>query len=217
MRTPFHGELEQLGAQLVTMCAPAGEAMRRATQALLECDLTGAEQVISADEHLDQLRARCERHACALLALQAPVAQGLRLVLSAIQIADKIERMGALASHIADTARRRHPQCAVPTPLRDRFAELGRLATLAAHRVRQIIAAPVEEHFAEHERGDDQIDTLHREIVKSLRRPDGTYTVREGIDGALLARFFERFSDQTVSITRRLDYVVTGEVPGRSD
>ena len=144
------------------------------------------------------------------------MAQELRLVVSAIQVADKIERMGDLASHIADTARRRHPQCAVPTPLRDQFAELGRLATLAAHRVHQIIAAPVQEHFAAHERGDDQIDALHREIMTALQCPDATYTVREAVEVALLARFFERFADQTVSITRRLDFVVTGEVPGRS-
>jgi phosphate uptake regulator len=29
---------------------------------------------------------------------------------------------------------------------------------------------------------------------------------------ALLARYFERFADQAVSITRQLDYVVTGDM-----
>ena len=87
----------------------------------------------------------------------------------------------------------------------------------AMHRVNRSSLPWGKEHFSEQERGDDQIDTLHREILTALQRPDATYTVREAIDVALLARFFERFADQTVSITRRLDCIVTGDVPGRSD
>ncbi len=38
----------------------------------------------------------------------------------------------------------------------------------------------------------------------------------DGVDVALLARFFERFADQAVSVTRHLDYIVTGALPGRA-
>jgi phosphate transport system protein len=82
--------------------------------------------------------------------------------------------------------------------------------------VHQIISDPVGEHFAEQQRGDDQLDALHRDILTTLGRPDGPYTVRDAIDVALLARFFERFADQAVSVTRRLDYVVTGDTPRSS-
>jgi phosphate transport system protein len=41
------------------------------------------------------------------------------------------------------------------------------------------------------------------------------YSMHDGVDMALLARFVERFADQAVSITRRLDYIVTGVAPGR--
>jgi phosphate transport system protein len=169
--------------------------------------------VITVEEQLHLLREECERHATTLLALQAPVARDLRLVVTSIQAAEKIERMGDLACHIAATARRRHPDCAVPAPLQGQFADLGRLAALAADRMHQIIADPVGEHFAEQQRGDDQLDALHRDVLTTLAHPDGGYTVRDGIDVALLARFFERFADQAVSVTRRLDYVVTGDLP----
>jgi len=33
------------------------------------------------------------------------------------------------------------------------------------------------------------------------------------VDVALLARFFERFAEQAVSVTRRLGYIVTGLCP----
>ncbi len=216
MRARFAGELEQLGVQLGAMCAMASAAMRDATGALLNADLSLAEQVMNVEEQLHLLREECEQHATGLLALQAPVARDLRLVVTSIQAAEKIERIGDLAGHIAATARRRHPACAVPAPLRGQFADLGRLAVLAADRVHQIISDPVGEHFAEQQRGDDQLDALHRDILTTLGRPDGPYTVRDAIDVALLARFFERFADQAVSVTRRLDYVVTGDTPRSS-
>lgn len=211
----FHGELEQLGVELAMMCGLAAQAMERATRALLRCDLVLAERVISDDDELDAARARCEGHAFIVLSLQAPVARDLRLVVTSIQAAEKIERMGDLARHVAELARRRHPACAVPTPLSGPFAEMGRLAVGAGRRVQEIIAAPMEEHFAEQDRADDRIDELHREILNAVQDPGSGCSVRDGVDVALLARFVERFADQAVSVTRRLDYIVTGAMPGR--
>jgi phosphate transport system protein len=215
MRAVFNGELEQLGVELATMCGLAADAMEKATRALLRSDLVLAEQVISDDEELDAAQARCEEHTFVLLSLQAPVARDLRLVVSAIQSAEKIERMGDLARHVAELTRRRHPACAVPGDLAGQFGEMARLAVASARRVQDIIAAPMEEHFTEQDRADDRIDELHREILNAVSGGASGRSVREGIDVALLARFVERFADQAVSITRRLDYIVTGAAPGR--
>ena len=152
MRAVFNGELEQLGVELATMCGLAADAMEKATRALLGSDLVLAEQVIRDDEELDAAQARCEEHTFRLLSLQAPVARDLRLVVSAIQAAEKIERMGDLARHVAELTRRRHPACAVPEDLTGRFGEMARLAVASARRVQDIIAAPMEEHFTERDR-----------------------------------------------------------------
>ena len=215
MRAVFHGELEQLGVELATMCGLAADAMEKATRALLRSDLVLAEQVITDDEELDAAQARCEEHTFVLLSLQAPVARDLRLVVSAIHAAEKIERMGDLARHVAELTRRRHPACAVPEDLTAQFGEMARLAVASARRVQDIIAAPMEEHFTEQDRADDRIDELHREILHAVNGGAADYSVRDGVDVALLARFVERFADQAVSITRRLDYIVTGVAPGR--
>ena len=159
----FNGELERLGVELAAMCGLAADAMEKATRALLRCDLVLADQVITDDEQLDAARVRCEEHAFVLLSLQAPVARDLRLVVSAIHAAEKIERVGDLARHVAELARRRHPACAVPGDLTGRFGEMARLAVASARRVQDIIAAPMEEHFPEQDRADDRIDELHRE------------------------------------------------------
>ena len=110
MRTAYHEQLSELSEQLGEMCGLAGMAMERATQALLQADLVLAEQVISDHEQIATRSARAEESAFVLLALQAPVAGDLRAIVSAIQMVADIDRMGALALHVAKIARRRHPQ-----------------------------------------------------------------------------------------------------------
>lgn len=212
-RAVFRGELEQLGIELTTMSRMASDAMERAVHALLRSDLFLAEQVIGGDAVLDRARAHCEEHAVGLLSLHAPVARDLRLVVTSIRVAEKIERMGDLARHVAELARRRHPAFAVPDELAARFAEMGRLAVCAARAVEQAIAESGTEHFAAQDYADDRVDELQREILAAARRPGGPCAVRDGVDVALLARFMERFADQAVSIIRRLDYIVTVRHP----
>ena len=110
------------------MCGLAGVAMERATQALLQADLVLAEQVITDHEQIVALSARAEEAAFVLLALQAPVAGDLRAIVSSIQIVADVDRMGALALHVAKIARRRHPQHALPEEVNGYFAEMGRVA-----------------------------------------------------------------------------------------
>lgn len=215
MREIFHGELERLGAELAAMCGLVCSAMQHATRALLETDLFLAEQVITDDHEINQFGGRCEEHACALLALQAPVARDLRTVVTAIKAAEKLERMGDLARHVAEIARLRHPDPAVPAGLAAQFAEMGQLAVLTCQSVQQVIAAPSGTHSLIQERADDEIDRLHLEVLEAVREADPPYPVRVGVDVALLARYFERFADQGVSITRRLDWLVTGQLPDR--
>jgi hypothetical protein len=71
------------------------------------------------------MSARAEESAFVLLALQAPVAGDLRSIVSAIQMVADIDRMGALALHVAKIARRRHPQHALPEEVNGYFAEMG--------------------------------------------------------------------------------------------
>lgn len=216
MRETFHGELARLREQLVAMCALAAEAMRQASQALLTADLGMAERVVAGDAALDQVRGDCEQHAQNLLALQAPVASDLRSVLAAIYSAEKIERMGDLAAHVADTARFSHPEHAVPADLEGTFAELGRIAAGMADRLGELIDQPGVDGFADLDETDHGVDALHAQVLAAITGPDWPHGVRSATSVALLARFYERFADQAVSVARRLDFAVTGEIP-RSD
>ena len=213
MREIFHGQLEQLGADLALMCGLAVEAMTLATQGLLDDDLAMVEHVITDDAHINQLAAQCHEHACSMLALQSPVARDLRTIVTAIKAAERIERMGDLAKHVAAIARLRHPEPAVPPQLADQLAEMARCAIAAGQHLQRSITTPSGDDSAALVCADDRVDDLQREILDALRTSHPPYPVQAGVDVALLARYLERFSDQAVSVAKSLDYVVTGTMP----
>src|ERR1700720_261302 len=139
MRTAYHEQLTELSERLGEMCGLAGIAMERATQALLQADLVLAEQVISDHEKIATLSARAEESAFVLLALQVPVAGGLRAIVSALQMVADIDRMGPLALHVAKIARRRHPQHALPEEVNGYFAEMGRVAVELGNSAQEVL------------------------------------------------------------------------------
>ncbi|EWC63224.1 Phosphate transport system regulatory protein PhoU [Actinokineospora spheciospongiae] len=213
MRETFHGDLVQLGVELGGMCEHAATAMRRATRALLESDLALAEQVLAADSDLDERRDRCEEQANTLLALQAPVAGDLRAVLAAIHGAERIERMGDLAAHIAAHARIAHPARVVPTELHPAFSRMGQTAADMADRVGELVGGPAQGGHAELVAADEVLDGLHGEVLAHVTASTWGHGPAVAAGLALVARFFERFGDQAVSVATRLEFAATGELP----
>ncbi|MGH3935692.1 MAG: phosphate signaling complex protein PhoU [Pseudonocardiaceae bacterium] len=214
MREAFQDQLGQLGRHLAEMCTVVATAMEKATTALLECDLRLAEEVIADDAKIDDLRAIAEDRAYAALALQAPVATDLRIVLSAIHAAGDLERMGDLALHIAESARRRHPEHVLPEQVRPYFAEMGRIAVALALKAGQVIRSRDLDKASELESDDDAMDDLHRHMFTVLMARDWPHSVAAAVDVALLARFYERYADHAVSVARRVIYMMTGRMPG---
>ncbi|WP_410608474.1 phosphate signaling complex protein PhoU [Amycolatopsis sp. lyj-109] len=214
MREAYHVELEQLADHLAAMSVQVAEAMERATRALLEADLSLAEQVISDDTKVDDARAQCEEQAYALLALQAPVATDLRTVLAAIHAAESLERMGDLALHVAKAARRRHPEPVLPETVRPYFAEMGEVAVKLARQTELVIKTKDVEAAKTLESDDDQVDDIHRHLFTVIMDREWPYGVAAAVDVTLLGRFYERYADHAVSVAKRMIFVVTGKMPG---
>lgn len=214
MREAYHVELEQLAVNLAAMSLQVADAMERATRALLEVDLSLAEQVISDDAKVDDARAQCEEQAYALLALQAPVATDLRTVLAAIHAAESLERMGDLALHVAKAARRRHPEPVLPDAVRPYFAEMGEVAVKLARSTEQVIKTKDVEAAKTLESDDDQVDDIHRHLFTVLMDREWPHGVAAAVDVTLLGRFYERYADHAVSVAKRMIFVVTGKMPG---
>ena len=213
MRSAYHEQLAALTEQLGEMCGLAGVAMDRATQALLQADLVLAEQVITDHDQIAAASTRAEEDAFVLLALQQPVARDLRAVVSAIQIAADVDRMGALALHVAKIARRRHPAHALPEQVNAYFAEMGRIAVELGNAAQQVVLSCDPDKAARIDEEDEAIDDLHRHLFTVLMNHQWKHGVAAAVDVTLLGRFYERFADHAVEIARRVIFRATGQFP----
>src|SRR5690625_7709974 len=110
-------------------------AMRDAGMVLLEWDVTVAESVIAADDVIDDMERQLDERCVLVLAQQAPVAGDLRVVVSALRMSSRLERMGDLAGHIAALARRAYPDSAIPESTREAFSQMPSDAQRVAPRI----------------------------------------------------------------------------------
>jgi phosphate transport system protein len=213
MRTAFHQKLDALRKQTGDLCGLAADAMDHATRALLEADLSVAEQVITDNEDLKYAVARAEQCALLLLALQQPVASDLRAIVGSMQIVADIDRMGALALHVAESARRRHPANVLPDEVRDCFSEMGSVAVQLARTAQEVLRSGDPEQAARLRDEDDAVDNLHRHLFAVLMDRNWQHSVCSAVDVALLGRFYERFADHAVEVGRRVIFEITGGLP----
>ena len=210
MRTAYQERLAALMAQLNQMCEMAGTAMQGACEGLLRADIQRAESVILGQEEITALSFRAEEIAFSLLALQAPVATDLRAVVSALQIAADLERMGALAAHVAKIARRRYPDHVVPEEVEKLFADMGAVAVALCNGACDVLSSRDASKAAQISHDDDEMDDLHRQLLTALINPEWKHGVAAAVDVALLGRFYERFADHAVQIARRVIFQATG-------
>ena len=207
-------QLNDLGEHGAQMSRVAGAALRDATDALLNADLTLAEDVIARDVVLDEMRETAETAAVELLALQAPVASDLRSVVSALWVVADLQRMGALAIHVAKTARRRHPAQVLPDELRPVFEEMGQAGVALAEKATQVLLERDVDLARTVAEDDDRMDELQRQLFAQLLSSSWTHGVQPAVDLSLLGRFYERFGDHAVAVSRRVIYLITGENVG---
>ncbi len=211
MREAFNQQLDDISGDLVTLTRLVGSAMNRATQALLDADLRLAEEVIAADAGIDEITSEIEEKCFDAIALQAPVASDLRVVIGALRIASSLERMGDLAEHVAKQARLRYPNPSIPQELRGTFAEMGGIAEAIVSQTGAVIATKDVSLATDIARHDEKMDRLHRELFTIVLSPAWKHGVEAAVDVTLLSRFYERYADHAVSVTRRVVTIVTGE------
>jgi phosphate transport system protein len=211
MRDEYLLQLDSINDDLVQMTKLVGTSITLATESLLTDDLQLAERVISGDEIINSINSSIEERSLQIVALQAPVATDLRILMSALRMGSSLERMGDLASHIAKQVRLRYPNPSVPDELRETFRKMGEAAKKIVDETGRVIKnhdTDLAEKIAVY---DDELDRLHRELFSVVLADDWAHSVEAAIDVTLLSRFYERFGDHAVTVARRVVHIVTGE------
>ncbi|MFZ4065110.1 MAG: phosphate signaling complex PhoU family protein, partial [Rhodoluna sp.] len=142
MNEIFRSDLSEVQVRLVDLSEAVTEIMEKASMAFLNSDVRKADEAIALAEVNEEKALAIDELAIRILGRQSPVARDLRVLVSALRISASLERMGALAGHIATIARFRHPESAVPESLRKTFSEMGALDCALSRKLTQLLRNP---------------------------------------------------------------------------
>lgn len=217
MRQLFQQELQELQENLVAIADLVHHAMSDAVTAFNKSDVELAENVIARDDQIDKAVKELDEQAIAILARQAPVADDLRLVVSALRISSSLERMGDMAEHLAQLARYRFPDKVVPKSVRPIFKDMGKIdVEMSAMLVELLKTNDVA--LAERIRDeDDRVDALHLSVFENVLSEGWSAGAETTVDATLASRYLERFADHAVSISKKVTYLATGEWSSTGD
>ena len=211
IRSVFQDELDGVSQSLVDLSNMVAESIAKATKSILTSDLKLAEDVIASDDAIDDFQHDLDARIIDIIARQQPVASDLRALVTALRMSADLERMGDMSHHVAKITRLRHPDSAIPSELIHIFQNMGTAAEKIARKTGSVIGSRDTDVALEVERDDDEIDSLHRELIGALISPQWAHGVETAIDLTLLGRYYERYADHAVSVSRRVYYLVTGK------
>ncbi|MSW17786.1 MAG: phosphate signaling complex protein PhoU [Actinobacteria bacterium] len=214
MRSVFQDELDGVSQTLVDLSNMVSASIKKSTHALIDSDLSAAEEVISEDEKIDLVQHDLDAHIIDIIARQQPVASDLRALVTALRMSADLERMGDLSHHVAKLTRFRHPEPVVPAELKDLVHHMGTVAENLSRKVATVIETRDTAMALQVEKDDDEMDGLHRQLLGNITNASWTHGVESAIDITLLGRYYERFADHAVSVSRRVYFLVTGTFAG---
>ncbi|MEZ3155490.1 phosphate signaling complex protein PhoU [Microbacterium sp. BWR-S6Y] len=217
MREVFHQSLEDVQSRLVEIADLVTVAIDRATRAFGTSDVSLAEEVIEADAIIDEKAVELDELAIEILARQQPVARDLRIVVTALRVSASLERMGDMAEHIAQLARSRFPERAIPKGLKTTFTRMGELDVDVARKLAELLRTQ-DLRIAESIRdADDDIDELHVSVFEKVLGDSWKGEATATVDATLASRYHERFADHAVSVAKKVVYLATGDWAGADD
>jgi phosphate transport system protein len=213
-RLAYHRELEELDELIIRLGALVCETIPRGTEVLLAGDLSKAQDLIDADDEVDQLAVQIEEHCYTVIARQAPMASDLRHLITVSKMVSELERSADLMVNVCKSARRMYG-----APLSPRIRGLvATMSTEASKLMRLAIDAyaDADAALASALRDiDDRLDQLNRDMVEAIFEANsaGQIDLGAAVQLALIARYYERIGDHAVNIGERVNYMVTGWLP----
>ena len=206
----FQEELDRLKAHLLEMGNLAEAAVETSIEALLERDAAKAKSVIESDERIDDIELRIDEMVTQLLALQAPVAGDLRLIIMALKISTDLERVGDHAVNIATAVEFMLESAPVRT-----LPEIEEMVRLATQMLNDSLDAFVRRDSAlarDIGRRDDRVDELHENVFRILltHMMEDPRRIGSGMDMLLVSRNLERIADLATNIAEDVVYMVEG-------
>ena len=210
----FDRDLQDIQAQIMKMGGLVEMAILDAADALASRDLEKAEEVRAKDKAVDLLEEQINDDAAQLIALRAPTAIDLRLVLSVLKISANLERIGDYAKNMA----KRTSVLAQLPAIEEAHVSLRRMAREVQLMLKDALDAYIQRDATlamdviDRDRDIDQLyNALFREFLTFMLVDPRNISACMHLH--FIAKNTERMGDHVTAIAEQVVYLVTGEKP----
>lgn len=207
MKRFFDTELETFRSHLLLMAEKSMEQVRMALRALVDANISMADQVIAGDDEIDRLEVSIDDEAIRYMSLRAPVATELRLVIVGMKASHDLERVGDEATSIA----KRAVKLAAEPPLKP-YVDIPRMANIALEMLRDamdcFLQADTEKAMAVIRR-DAEVDLINKQLYRELssymiERPG---TISRALELMFISKSLERIADHATNIAEEMVFL----------
>ena len=213
MERHFDEELKELHKEILKMGVITQEAIYKSTEALKNRDKKQAEDLIGADNKIDELELEIDERCIDLIARHQPMAGDLRFITTGMKINAELERIADLAVDICQRSLE-----IADKPLLKPLIDIPKLAALAQGMVRSAIDAFINRDVALAKNvvlSDKQADALRNLIQDELLNDylaKDPKTASRAVPLLLVSRHLERICDHATNIAEDIIYMVEGKV-----
>lgn len=209
-RVHFERQMRRIQRDVLRMGALVENSFWQARQALFEQNLEAPGRIALQDKQIDQLYRQIEQDCVSLIALQAPVAQDLRLLSAIMQLVRDLERIGDYSEDLGEIAVQLFPYPA-PACMAAVQRMCDRCRAMLAMSLAALSDLDAESGLAVRIK-DDAVDLDYEMLYKTLaHQRDVPGAVEPIVLTVLIIRHLERMADHATNIGRRVAYIVTGQ------
>jgi phosphate transport system protein len=207
----FDVDLQELNKSVAQMGGLAEKAIADSVDALVRLDTSLASRVISVDYSIDALQREIEEKAILTIARRQPMAIDLREIVSALRVANDLERIGDLAKNIAKRVAELDGDFRPQKLIRG----VEHMAGLVLGQLKQVLDSYAGRDLAkalEVWRRDEEVDamctSLFRELLTYMMEDPRNITFC--IHLMFCAKNIERMGDHSTNIAETVHYMIEG-------
>ena len=207
----FNKDIEDLRNSVLSMGGLVESQLQKAITAIVTGDSELGIKVAHDDYQVNRLEVSIDEECGRILAMRAPAAGDLRLIVAIIKTITDLERIGDEAEKIGFLASR---LAAMDRPA-DSYRELKTLGTHVLHMLRDAMNAfarlDVEEAFEvvrEDERVDEEYEAIQRQCITFMM--EDPRSIKRVMNVTWTARSLERIGDHAKNICEYVIYMVQG-------
>ncbi|WP_339712257.1 phosphate signaling complex protein PhoU [uncultured Sneathiella sp.] len=209
----YDEELESVRNTIVEMGGLAESQLEAAVRALTERNSELALKTIEGDKIVDELEHSVDNMAIRMLALRSPVADDLRLVISALKIASVLERVADYAANIAKrvVALNQGPTIAATSTIPRMGAMVRRMIDDVLTAYSNGDAELAHDVWVRDQEVDQLYNSMFRELLTFMMEDPRSITSCTHL--IFMAKNIERMGDHMTNIAEIIIYQVNGEMP----